>query len=197
MCSVGIETAAVDLAAPAGDLGSTPFSSVRADLSKEALIRLRAELLFWQAQHGRAVQREADLKEEIEALRARNRYLEQQLFGRKSERAGSGERRRGDQTGRPKQPRGQQPGRPGHGRTCLEHLPAKDEVADLAEADKRCPCCGEPLLPFPGTEDSEVLEIEVRAYRRRIHRKRYRPGCRCGHGGDPERRGGGPSPLAP
>ncbi len=53
-------------------------------------------------------------------------------------------------------------------------------MADLAEADKRCPCCGEPLLPFPGTEDSEVLEIEVRAYRRRIHRKRYRPGCRCG-----------------
>lgn len=182
MRSAGVATSTVDLAVPAGDLGSTPFSSVRADISKEDLIRLRADLHFWQAQHGRSVQREADLKQEIETLRARIRYLEQQLFGRKSERSGKADRRRSDQTGSPEQtrPRGQQPGAPGHGRTRQDHLPAEDEVAELAEADQRCPCCGAPLLAFPGSEDSEVLEIEVRAYRRRIHRKRYRPGCRCG-----------------
>ena len=33
---------------------------------------------------------------------------------------------------------------------------------------------------FPGTEDSEVLEIEVQAYRRVIRRRRYRPSCACG-----------------
>jgi len=33
---------------------------------------------------------------------------------------------------------------------------------------------------FPGTEDSEVLEIEVPAYRRVIRRRRYRPRCGCG-----------------
>jgi transposase len=32
---------------------------------------------------------------------------------------------------------------------------------------------------FPGTEDSETIEIEVRAHRRVIHRKRYRPTCQC------------------
>ena len=182
MCSVGAETAAADLAAPERGSGPTPFSLVGADISKEDLIRLRAELRSWQALHGRAVEREAVLKEEVEALRARIRYLEQQLFGRKSERSGKGDRRRSDQTGseQQKRPRGQQPGAPGHGRTRLEHLPVEDEVADLDEADKRCPCCGKPLLPLAGTEDSEVLEIEVRAYRRRIHRKRYQPGCCCG-----------------
>jgi transposase len=36
------------------------------------------------------------------------------------------------------------------------------------------------LKAFPGTEDSEVLEIEVKAYRRVIHRKRYAAVCRCG-----------------
>lgn len=32
---------------------------------------------------------------------------------------------------------------------------------------------------FPGTEDSEVLEIEVKAYRRVIRRRRYRKTCQC------------------
>ena len=182
MCSVGVEACDVALAAPERASGPTPFSLVRADISKEDLIRLRADLRSWQALHGRAVEREAVLKEEIETLRARIRYLEQQLFGRKSERSGKGDRRRSDQAGSEQQklPRGQQPGAPGHGRTRLDHLPAEDEVADLDEADKRCPCCGKPLLPIAGTEDSEVLEIEVRAYRRRIHRQRYQPGCSCG-----------------
>ncbi len=182
MCSVGVEACDVALAAPERASGPTPFSLVRADISKEDLIRLRADLRSWQALHGRAVEREAVLKEEIETLRARIRYLEQQLFGRKSERSGKGDRRRSDQTGsaQHKRPRGQQQGAPGHGRTRLDHLPAEDEVADLDEADKRCPCCGKPLLPLAGTEDSEVLEIEVRAYVRRIRRKRYQAGCSCG-----------------
>jgi transposase len=30
------------------------------------------------------------------------------------------------------------------------------------------------------TDDGEILEMEVRAHRRRYHRKRYRPTCRCG-----------------
>jgi transposase len=36
------------------------------------------------------------------------------------------------------------------------------------------------LVEFPGTEDSQVLEIEVQAYRRVIRRQRYRPVCDCG-----------------
>jgi transposase len=36
-----------------------------------------------------------------------------------------------------------------------------------------------PYESFPGTEDSETIEIEVRAHRRVIRRKRYRPACQC------------------
>ena len=36
-----------------------------------------------------------------------------------------------------------------------------------------------PSAPFPGTADSEPLEIEVRAYRRRYRQHRYRPTRRC------------------
>ena len=44
----------------------------------------------------------------------------------------------------------------------------------------RCPNCGLPFEPFPETEESEQIEIEVRAHRRIIRRKRYKPTCTCG-----------------
>ena len=40
--------------------------------------------------------------------------------------------------------------------------------------------CGQPFADFPGTEDSTILEINVRAHRRVIRRRRYRPTCSCG-----------------
>jgi transposase len=53
-----------------------------------------------------------------------------------------------------------------------------------------------PFESFPGTEDSTVVEINVRAYRRVIHRRRYKPCCSC-----PDNRGiitaPGPAKLIP
>ena len=43
-----------------------------------------------------------------------------------------------------------------------------------------CSRCGQPFADFPGTEDSTILEIDVRAHRRVIRRRRYRPTCSCG-----------------
>ena len=111
-------------------------------------------------------------------LRARIKELEQRLYGRKSEQragsekssSGSGEHRK----------RGQQPGAPGHGRVRAGHLPVREEDVDLSEAAKRCPSCRLALAPFPGTEDCDVLEVEVQAYVRRYRRRRYRPLCDCG-----------------
>lgn len=74
--------------------------------------------------------------------------------------------------------RGQQPGAAGHGRTLQTHLPRR--IESVVIDSPQCPDCGLPLNTFPGTEDSEVLEIEVKAYRRVIHRRRYRPNCPCG-----------------
>lgn len=43
-----------------------------------------------------------------------------------------------------------------------------------------CPRCGRVAAPAWGSEDTQVLEIEVKAYRRVVRRQRYRPTCRCG-----------------
>ena len=124
-----------------------------------------------------ATQREATLRAELDAAQAKVRDLQQRLFGRKSERSkGASELqpRPGYQPAR----RGQRRGAPGHGRKMLAHLPERVETVGLDSP--QCPACGEPLDEFPGTEDSEVLEIEVKAYRRLIRRRRYRPVCQCG-----------------
>ena len=124
-----------------------------------------------------ATQREATLGAELDLAQAKVRDLQQRLFGRKSERSkGPSELqpRPGYQPAR----RGQRRGAPGHGRKMLAHLPERVETVGLDSP--QCPACGEALDEFPGTEDCEVLEIEVKAYRRLIRRRRYRPTCRCG-----------------
>jgi len=50
-------------------------------------IELRQQANYWQALHQRAVQREADLKQEVLSLQAQIRALERRLYGRKSETA--------------------------------------------------------------------------------------------------------------
>lgn len=157
----------------------TPFASVKVEISKEEYIQLKWDARYWQRRHQQVLIREEELKEKIEGLEARIRDLLQRLFGRRSEKGGAGQERQAS-VAVARRPRGQRPGSSGHGRRDWAHLPVEEELKDLSGAEKHCPQCGEALVSFPGTEDSEVLEIEVRAYRRRIRRKRYRPGCRCG-----------------
>jgi transposase len=132
--------------------------------------------------HHQAVARWNEAQQEIEQLRAQLRLRERQLFERKSEKAGSPPQAAPatTTTSTPKRPRGQQRGRPSPPRRCYDHLPSVEEVLDIPPAQQRCPGCGEPWLPFPGTEDAELLEIDVRAYRRVYRRRRYRSGCSCG-----------------
>ena len=79
----------------------------------------------------------------------------------------------------PRRPRGQQRGKPGPKRRDYSHLPAVVEDKVLPPDQCRCSRCGQPFADFPGTEDSIILEIEVRAHRRVIRRRRYRPTCSC------------------
>jgi hypothetical protein len=58
-------------------------------------------------------------------------------------------------------------------------LPAQVEEYDLGESEKHCEVCGLAFGSFEGTESSEVVEVEVRAYRRLIRRYRYRRVCQC------------------
>jgi transposase len=128
--------------------------------------------------HQRAVEREAALKDEIARLQAQLRLREQQLFGRKADSTTTLE---GVAPRAPSpRPRGQQRGRPGHPRRDYAHLPAVEQVLELPTEQQRCSRCGQPFDTFPGTDDSIVLEVEVRAHRRIYRRRRYRPTCSCG-----------------
>jgi transposase len=186
------------LSTAGGDAQSVPYSEVFVTLSKREHIELVWAANYWKMEHRRAAerardlecvyqerlrrasqcaeQRESGLRGELETAHAKIRDLQQRLFGRKSERrwtiddqhqaAGGGTRRRG-----------QQRGTAGHGRTRLDHLPVLTE--EVALASPMCPGCGRPLSAFAGTDDCEVLEVEVRAYRRLIRRQRYRRACDC------------------
>jgi transposase len=133
---------------------------------------------YWQAMHQRAVQREKLLHQENEQLHARIRFLEQQLFGRKADTPSTVD---GPVTSlRSPRPRGQQRGKPGPKRRDYSHLPTVEQVIELPVEQQRCTGCGQPFAPFPGTDDTTILEVEVRAHRRVYRRRRYRPTCSCG-----------------
>jgi len=140
--------------------------------------RLLNECGYWKSRHADSVKREKKLMREIEELQAKLKLREHQLFGRNSEQRHKSEKVDHEQKAK-KRKRGQQPETKGHGRVQHDHLPVIEEKYDLAEAEKSCKRCGLPYEEFPGTDDSEVIEIEVKAYRRRIRRKRYRRSCRC------------------
>src|SRR5215210_5351417 len=144
---------------------------------------LRQQAGYWKAMHARAVQRAELLKAELEQFRGENRKLQDQLFGRKSEAASSQDRSNrfeGEEDQAPSTPpkRGQRTDRPGPTRRDYGHLPVVEELRELPQEQRVCPQCGAALSPSD-TEDSEQIEIEVRAYRRHIRRRRYQRTCSC------------------
>jgi transposase len=134
---------------------------------------------YWKTMFQRAVQRESLLKQENEQLRAQLRLREQQLFGSKSETSAAATPTPTNADVPPRR-RGQQPGRPGPRRRNHAHLPAILEERVLPAEQCCCQRCGRPFAAVGGSEDSTLLEVEVRAYRRVIRRHRYRPSCDCG-----------------
>ncbi len=155
-----------------------PFANEAVVLSKLEYIELKSNRNFYKKQLERALEREADLKRELENERAKVRDLNQRLYGRKSEQRRHSEALPKPPTAGPARPRGQQPGSQGHGRTPRPDLPVTEEIRDLAEHDQCCADCGLPLRDLGTTEDSQIVEIQVRPYIRKVRRKKYR-GCNC------------------
>jgi transposase len=184
---------------PASDTPPVPFATVYVTLTKQEHIRLVMEANTWKGLHRKATeraewnerrhqhellklklqaeQRETALLAELELAHAKVRDLQKRLFGRKSESRGGSEVQ-GQAPPVARARRGHRRAAPGHGRSMQPHLPQRIEPVGLDSP--QCPQCGLALGSFPGTEDSEVLEIEVKAYRRVIRRQRYRPVCNCG-----------------
>ena len=78
---------------------------------------------------------------------------------------------------RPKRSKGHQPGRKGPGRT--RHLDLPAEVETLRPDQTLCSHCHAPFIAYGSPETAEILEIEVRPYRRIIRRPRFRKACSC------------------
>ena len=109
------------------------------------------------------------LEAQLARLRATGAVLSKALFGRKSEQ---------QEKTRSERPRGQQPGGAGHGRTQRLGLEERTEELNPPEDARVCSCCGQPYAPN-GTEESTIVEIEIRAHTRRIVRPRWRRSCDC------------------
>ena len=141
---------------------------------------LRSDVGYWKNCHQRALDREKVLKQRCEELEAKIKLRERQLFGRRSEK-GSKDSEQSDSIvpEKAKRKRGQQLGAKGHGRRRHENLPVVEEFTELAKDQQCCPCCGLPLESISGTHDSELVEVDVRAYRRKIRRRRYQRTCNC------------------
>jgi transposase len=148
-------------------------------ITQKELTRLKWEGHYWKAQHQRVSQREARLKEKLEQKEALIRDLRHRLFGKKSETGGTRQAIEQQPTQTSNRPRGQQRGSLGHGRTQRPDLPVIEERHELQGDSCFCSRCGLPYLSFPGDEEADIVEIEVKAYRRRVYRKRYQKSCSC------------------
>jgi len=159
----------------------TPFAQKTVQISKQEHVQLKWGNRYWQRQHGRALERIAELKQELECAQAEIRDLKQRLYGKHSEKGTTPSEAQPDATTKPPRSRGQARGSKGHGRTPRPHLPVIEELSALPPDEQACPHCHASFDPFPVTEDSDIIEINVQAYVRKIKRQRYKKTCQCSH----------------
>jgi transposase len=139
---------------------------------------------YWKSRHRDALLRIAALEQRINQLEGEKRQLQADLFGRHSETKPLKDRSNHlddpqDEPQQPKRKRGQQPENHGPKRRDYSRLPVREEFVDLSPEQCVCPDCGQPLRLRSDTEDSEQIEIDVHAYRRKIRRRRYERTCTC------------------
>ena len=127
-------------------------------------LQLRQQAGYWKSMHHRATTRLTELQAELEHVRAQLRLRERQLFGKKAEPAPAHPPDQATLLPSPEPPRrrGQQRGWPSPPRRDSSHLPVVLHELELPADQQQCPQCGQPFDSFPGTADSELLEIEVR-----------------------------------
>ncbi len=147
---------------------------------------------FWRGQAERLAAdnvvlqtRVAELEGQVGALAEKVSVLARLAFGTSSEKAakptpGEGEDvPTGDPAGGPERPRrGQRRGSRGHGRRDYSDLPTREEVHDVPEGQRVCPCCGAGYARF-GEETCEQIDWQVQLIRIVHRRPTYRRTCRC------------------
>ncbi len=163
-----------------GELASHPFAQNIIQLTQAEHIELKRKGNYWKQRHEHLKKQNEELKQDLALAHAKIRDLKQRLFGKKSEKGTTKRDQPGtDERPASSRPRGQQKGSPGHGRTPRPDLPVVEEVRDVAAEDKECRICGKAYDPLSQTEDSKIIEVQVKAHVRQIKRKMYSRACQC------------------
>jgi transposase len=144
------------------------------------------EARYWQSRFDAAKERQSELEKENAELKAKLKLREKQLFERKSEKAKANSNGQANPENRQPSgnPRGQQKGkaRENSSRRDYSDLPLREENYAVDESQQFCPKCGQ-VNPLIASEDeSEIIEIEVKGYRRKIIKQKRRKGCGCDNG---------------
>lgn len=159
----------------------------RYDLKNIEMIGHKTKSNYWEAQFRQLKTREEELVSEIDELKAKLRKREQELFGKSSEKnSKTPDTNPQSEKEKSKKNRGQQPGSQGHGRRDYSHLPIVEEEVGLTEESCCCSCCDMPYEELPGYAESDILEIDVKAHRRIVYRKKYKRQCSCKNNPDPQ-----------
>ena len=154
---------------------SRPYISI----PEAEYLELKNQVGYWKSMHQKALLREEGLKQEIKEKDGQIRDLKNRLFGKKSEKKTSKTEKNNPKSDKDKRPRGQQPGSEGHGLTERPDLPVVDEQACFPE-DPVCPCCGLPYALDGSTgPQTQIIEVDVKAYTRRIVRQTGTKTCSC------------------
>ena len=149
-------------------------------ISEKEYLSLKCEVGYRLSMHEKALAKIEKLENIIKHQKGQIRDLKKRVFGKKSEKKNSNKK---DGNG-PKNKgagntnnRGQQPGTKGHGHTKRPDLPCIEESANFPEPPK-CSKCGIEYT-LDGQEESESIEVEVKAYTRVIKRSCMKKGCNC------------------
>jgi|SaaInlV_200m_DNA_3_1039701.scaffolds.fasta_scaffold10524_2 transposase len=146
-------------------------------ISEKEYLGFKCEVGYWRTMHEKAFLREEILKQKVKEQEGKIRDLKGRLFGKKSEKKSSSKDDNKSNSSTSNRPRGQQPGSKGHGRTVRPDLPQKEEPVNFPKTPT-CPNCGETYIPDEG-KGAEIVEVEVKAYTRKIIRSCMKKGCSC------------------
>lgn len=154
-------------------------------MTRQEQIELKCRIHYLEAQNHDLKCKLEKSRQEVIRQKAKNKDLQNRLFGRRSEKKSSNQTEKGHSAGNDtasRHQRGQQKGGQGHGRTERPDLPIRREEHDLGDEQKICADCGKPHRRTPALdESSDIIEVEVKAYIRRIKRFAYTTTCQCDH----------------
>jgi len=151
---------------------------------RQDMIQLKADRNRYKNLHQRVLLKVKALEEALALEKGKVRDLNHRLYGKKTEKGASKPDQYPSSTDfvgppRPKAKRGARKGRANRPRHQHPDLPVKEEIIEIPDDQSCCPECGEAYVPFPKTEDSEIIEIHVEAHVRKIKRRRAKAGCHC------------------